>query len=246
MNRFWVYTILLILILALFIFLTWLFSKDGFKNLEVLSYAVAQPEIRIKEVSRRGTKPCHILVMGDSIALGVGASKDENTIAGQINKMTDCTVTTRAFSGARLDDLQYLMPPTSMPYTGVFVSLGANGYILNFDYVSPTQTQQAVVNSFAMLRHHIPRRIPVYWSTFLDLKQVPLWNSNIVPIMPKTKTLKHYMKHLSREYDIHVDTYDDVSEYSNSLFSKDQLHPSDIGYRMLSERIVAFFKNNGK
>ncbi len=72
-----------------------------------------------------------LLVLGDSTAVGVGATKPEDTLAALIAQKTNATyVENRGVSGARVEDLEAQIASTTLPrYSRVLVQIGANDIV---------------------------------------------------------------------------------------------------------------------
>lgn len=99
--------------------------------------------------SQTGTGDLRVLVVGDSTAVGVGATTPEDSLAGRIGKeFPEYTVEVHAQSGAKLASGEgFLGAASASHYACILIQLGAN------DIVGRTGVSDARVTLRALLSH---------------------------------------------------------------------------------------------
>jgi lysophospholipase L1-like esterase len=195
--------------------------------------------------SGEGNSVLRLLVLGESTAAGVGASTHENALAGHfargLSRKTgsaiDWTVVGR--SGITIGEtIRELVPQIPDPdYDFILLALCGNEVL---KLHSPRRTRRDMTRLIDILRGQSPR------ATFFITNAPAVRLSPILPdplrfVLGNLSALhdanaRDFTRSLDKVYYFHQPTY--VPEG----FFADGIHPSELGYRVWSERMIEFFQ----
>ena len=180
-----------------------------------------------------------ILVLGDSTAVGVGAEKPADTVAGRVAMLADATsVENYAVSGARVVDLETQMRHAKYDhYQLILIQIGGN------DIIAFASAEKAA----AFLKEeltHLPKSNQVIVLSAGNVGGAPLFPFFIRPVY--TQLNEQYHKAFERVITESGHQYVNLREAPGGLLiehepeiylSADQLHPSSAGYALWYEAI---------
>lgn len=187
--------------------------------------------------SNDATRP--ILILGDSTAVGVGAEKPVDTVAGKVGMLVEATsVENYAVSGARVLDLETQIRQAKFDhYELILIQIGGN------DIIALTNASKAAATLSEVLTH-LPKSNQVIVLSAGNVGGAPLFPFFIRPVYTQ----------LNEQY--HSAFQDAVTEsgyqYVNlrkapggmlierepeTYLSADQLHPSSAGYALWYEAL---------
>jgi lysophospholipase L1-like esterase len=186
-----------------------------------------------------GTAPS-MLVLGDSTAVGVGASFPSESVAGRIATALHLkTVENYAVSGARITDIpQQIERAQADSYDFILVMVGANDIIR---FVKAETAEQSLKDVLKIL----PQASTTILTTAGNMGAVAL----LPPFLKKkytALTLEYhgfYKKLAENNGSIFVNMYEPIETDPFSLepsvyLARDSFHPSSEGYRLWAERIL--------
>lgn len=186
-----------------------------------------------------------LLVLGDSTAVGVGASSPTTTVPFYLAQhLAIPSVENHAVSGAKIADLAtQLRNVQRKEYDYILIMVGGN------DIIQFHSAEKAVI-----ALHTVFENLPQAKQTFL----MPAGNVGAAPMFPwpvsfvYTKLNQAYHDQLSVLADEYAVTYvnvyeapvDDPFVQDPELYlAKDMLHPSDAGYKLWFEKLKATIQN---
>lgn len=173
-----------------------------------------------------------VLIVGDSTAVGVGASNPEKSTAGLLAAdFPSVSVENRAVSGAKLRDVVGQLAATAGTYDLVLIQAGANDVLY---FSSDAAMKQGVTNLFAEARKKSDT-VVVLTAGNIGLAPVIPWPFGYY-ISARTRYMRELMQNEAAKVNAHyVDLYkergsdpfeNDVARY----YAPDRLHLSDDGY----------------
>ncbi len=184
-----------------------------------------------------------ILILGDSIAKGVGAKKKENTFQGKLKKdFPKAKIENRSVPGAKTEDvLKQLKKSNEKKYDLVVMNFGMND-IFHF-----TNYKEIKKNAKEVLKQVKKKGKKIVFSTGGDIDAAPkiIWPFNKI-FGGKERKLIRTFKRFSKKLGI---TYVDLLREKNvqeilrnpkKYLSEDNLHPNDEGYKLW----YSFLKKN--
>ncbi len=195
--------------------------------------------------SGNGTVPAKLLVLGESTAAGVGARTHEQALAGhfshflsrKIGRPVDWTVVGRSgiTVGETIGELVPKIPESNYDY--VMLALCGNEVL---KLRSPRSTRRNMTRLIGLLRESNPS------ATFFITNAPAVRLSPVLPdplrsVLGYLSALhdanaRDFTARLERVYYFHQPTH--VTEG----FFADGIHPSELGYRVWSERMIEFFQ----
>jgi lysophospholipase L1-like esterase len=185
----------------------------------------------------------NVLVLGDSLAVGVGSSSPRSTLAGRIFAKTKYNVDTSAVNGYKISNLPDLIPRQLAKYHAVVVILGGNDFAIYESYLPNAAVHNMVDQSLKLLRTKFPKPIPIVWATYVHPTLVPTLATNVI----KDANLKGWksgmyfkdiLEKLGPQYAVQVENFRDITYMPSHFISKDGVHPSDAGYEVMSNYII--------
>lgn len=189
---------------------------------------------------RKKTSLNNILVIGDSLARGVGATSPQHTISGQLNSYYNVNVETFAIIGITLNNFQLFKTRIESKQNDlIIISLGGNDLL-----------QYKSIKSFETLIKEICEYIHDKAKTILWIypgsmvKGVPLLDGPLAPlrklIKMRSEITDSLFLNITNTYDnIHFISYSFLSKNDTSnFFNKDGLHPGNNGYRVSTKPII--------
>jgi lysophospholipase L1-like esterase len=184
-----------------------------------------------------------VLVLGDSLAVGVGSTSPQHTVAGNIFKKTNYNVNTSAVIGYKISNLPDLIPQKTAQYNAVVVILGGNDFALYESYLPNAVVYNMVEQSLRLLRSRFPRPIPIVWATYVHPTVIPTLATNIVKDAnlagwKSGMYFKDVLEKLGPQYAVRVENFKDITYMPSQFMSKDGVHPSDAGYEVMSDYII--------
>ena len=182
-------------------------------------------------VERSGGR--RLLVLGDSSAVGVGASSPEHTTAGYFAaEFKDFSVDNRAVSGARMANVLGQATSTSGHYDMVLIQAGGNDTI-NFTNLDTLRTQTRTLLAAAK-----ERSSNVVMLSTGNLGRAPLFNFFPLNIAftSRTKAVRQIVMDEAKQAGVtYVDLYkegkdDVIAQDTAKYYAPDGLHLSDQGW----------------
>lgn len=184
-----------------------------------------------------------VLVMGDSLAVGVGASNPSATVAGNIFQKTNYNVDTSAVSGYKITNLPDIIPKNTVKYSAVVVILGGNDFALYESYLPNAVVNNMVSQALRLLRSRFPRPIPIVWATYVHPTVIPTLATNVIKDAnlagwKSGMYFKDVLEELAPKYAVRVENFRDITYMPAQFMSDDGVHPSDAGYEVMSNYII--------
>ncbi len=178
-----------------------------------------------------------MLVLGDSLALGVGASCPEKTPWGQIAcDYPNCEIHVQAVSGARVRDLQdQLAKSPPLVFDIVLLCVGANDIIR---ISSSTQAANAIEKCLVHLSHRARHCVvissanvggaPIFWPLNSLYSRRSLSLTQKIEAIAKQQGAQFVNTCFAPDADI-------FARSPRRYFNEDQVHPSDEAYAVVYE-----------
>lgn len=182
-----------------------------------------------------GASSRHCLLLGDSVALGLGASAPERTLAGQLrHDFSEVNVECRAQAGARGRDLgRQLAEARHQRYAAIIISIGGN------DIVRGTPAADFHDALGRALRDCRGRSHCVIVANCANLGGAPLF---LWPIRwwldARSRGFRRLMRALcpalgAQFVNYCMDAEEDIFRHAPERFyAPDRIHPSDYAYRL--------------
>ncbi|MCM0044328.1 MAG: GDSL-type esterase/lipase family protein [Burkholderiaceae bacterium] len=183
----------------------------------------------------RGASGRHCLLLGDSVALGLGASEPARTLAGQLRTdFSEVNVECRAQPGARGRDLSaQLAGAQKSRYAAIIVSIGGNDIVRGTpDAEFRRQLADALRACTARSRCVIVANCANLGGAPLFLWPVRLW------LDARSRRFRRIMRALcpalgAQFVNYCMDADNDIFRRSPERFyAPDRIHPSDYAYRL--------------
>lgn len=176
-----------------------------------------------------------LLVLGDSTAYGVGASKDKDSLPALVASSIGATYTeNHGVSGATIEDLGLqLQGIKKKKYDLILLQIGANNITARDNIDKESEKLEGVLRELQKLSKH------VIFLTAGNLGGAPAIPFLLRPYY-RGLTLKYHEKFeiLSNKLDVmYVNLYDEPSVdpfvlHPEIYFAKDMFHPSSEGYKV--------------
>ncbi len=192
---------------------------------------------------------CNVALMGDSLALGVGSTSYEHTIAANIFRVTKCNVDVFAKSGRKLEHLDALIPPIPSKYNAAVIVLGGNDFAM-FETTHTTKEaiDRAVMRSMERVRTTFQPMTRIIWVTFVHPSHLPTLATNLLKSSVKDgwTVCDHFRQAMTtygKKRNVYVENFEgEDMEKTEGLVSSDGLHPSNEGYKAMAARIIKKLK----
>lgn len=190
-----------------------------------------------------------ILILGDSTAVGTGASRPEDTIGGRLARdYPDSQIINVAVNGSRITDLpRQVAGLTYTQFDLVIISAGGNDV---WHFTRLKKIRKALEHVLPTLSSMSNSR--VIFLVYNNIGSVPLFPSMVQWFLDRRSL--HVQKVIHEETAIHkipiIDLF--ANDPSNpflknpeGLFSRDGIHPSSRGYEMWYNRMWREMTNRG-
>lgn len=183
----------------------------------------------------RGASGRHCLLLGDSVALGLGASEPARTLAGQLSdEFSEVNVECRAQPGARGRDLRRQLSDAGRPrYAAIIISIGGNDIVRGTPVADfRHQLADALHDCRGRSRCVIVANCANLGGAPLFLWPVRLW------LDARSRRFRRIMRALcpalgAQFVNYCMDPDDDIFRKSPERFyAPDRIHPSDYAYRL--------------
>ena len=183
-----------------------------------------------------------VLVVGDSTAVGTGAGRPEESIAGRISAAyPDVTIVNRARNGARtLDAITQLADEAGTRYDVVLVHVGGNDVLRRTPLRALAPQVHALMHRARRLSHHVVvTTVPNIGLLPLFFPPFSWWLSR------RARLVCCLYAQEAKEHGVHyVDFYhpratDPFSRDPSYYFADDRLHPSADFYRIAFEALMS-------
>lgn len=184
----------------------------------------------------------YVLMLGDSSAVGVGASEPSKSVAGLYGAdHPDADITNIAVSGAKVADLpEQLAMLDDQHYDLVFLHIGGND-IVRFTNIK--KIEQGVRAIIATLRDRADRIVILHGGDVGTAKLLPAISRPIYT--SRTYDVRERYRKIASEdekvvYANIIDAYGDpVLIATGGYYANDYFHPSDAGYAVWYQQIQA-------
>jgi lysophospholipase L1-like esterase len=183
-----------------------------------------------------------LLVVGDSTAVGTGAERPENSVAGRLSRLVpDVEIINRAEDGARTGELiQQLGAAPGAVYDVILIQSGGN------DILWFTGLRRLRAATTALLKEAQARAGGVVMMSTGDVGAAPAFPAPIDWLYSwRTRRVRELFVELTTRFEVeYVDLYDPgagnpFNANPEKYYATDGLHPSDEGYRLWFEQLVA-------
>jgi lysophospholipase L1-like esterase len=195
----------------------------------------------------RGEGAPRILVVGDSTAVGVGATSPAHTTAGYFaTEYPQFSVTNLAVSGAKVKDVLNQLRSSSGTYRAVLIQAGGNDTI-QFSDQAELRADYAELLSEAKSRSSVVLALSTG-----NVGRAPLFNFFPLNYIyeARTKKVRAILMDEASKADIsYIDLYkegkdDAISKDPAKYYAADGLHLSDVGWAVWYQDIKKVFENN--
>lgn len=194
-----------------------------------------------------GSGTSTLLILGESTASGVGASSQENTLAGNFHRIlgTSWEIKNIGKNGLKAcSAYEYYKNSEYLPsgkISGLVLFLGANDC---FKLTAPSVFHQQLKS----LIDQISSELHPDWIYLADIPPVHLFPAFSFRMRSFLKEQRNFlqkeMTELSREHPNLI--FEPISlDLSPDFFSQDQIHPSDLGYQKIAEFAVDGIRRAG-
>lgn len=183
-----------------------------------------------------------LLVIGDSTAVGTGAELPDNSVAGRLSRLVpDVEIINRAEDGARTGEvvLQLGAAPGTA-YDVILIQSGGN------DILWLTGLRRLRAAMTALLNEAKARAGHVVMMSTGDVGAAPAFPTPVDWLYSwQTRRVRELLVELTTHLDVeYIDLYDPGAENPfnanpEKYYAADGLHPSDEGYRLWFEQLVA-------
>lgn len=194
----------------------------------------------------RGPGASRILILGDSLGVGVGATEQRYSIAGRLAaEYPDVSIINRSVSGAKLEDIAEHLLMMDEKYDVIYLHAGAND-VIRYTGLAELQATLKVLFAEATKKSTAVVMMQSGSVGFAPLFPAPLdllytWRTARAYIIAKDEAQKAGV--------LYVDLYreraaDPFLEEPERFFADDGLHPSDEGYRVWFELLAKALEEN--
>lgn len=178
---------------------------------------------------RHGEYPLSFLVVGDSTAVGVGASAT-TSVPAYLAEIFNASIENHAKSGARLKDIRNQISNVEQKrYDFVLIQGGANDVMFGSSYQRIRNETDLILKEANRLSSH------VIFLTAGDIGEAPLWPWPVDWYMThRTKKVRSdIMRKVNEHNSLYVDLYSlptPFKEHPQRYYASDFLHLSSEGY----------------
>ena len=198
-----------------------------------------------KKLVQPPPQPFHLLIVGDSIAQGVGSIENDNTLETYLTKKlhpseAEFTVENKAVSGSKTDEVlnDQLTKLHRERYSAAVLFVGTNDI-----------THLVAPSKFEANYAEIAKTLSAA-SDVVVLANIPQFSNT--PIVPRSiQSIADYRTNgYNNQIDNIANSYENVRIFNFFVFSQNRLqdetnfiatdgfHPNDAGYRLIGEEIV--------
>lgn len=173
-----------------------------------------------------------LLVVGDSLGVGVGASNPSFSLAGRLGQaLPHATITNYSLSGATVSMAHnYLRKHELKNYDFTLLFIGGMDAL---QFVSASQFEKKLRELLSLLRKHsqnIALILP------FQAEKLPIYNHFPTSLIVHYRVMKlrQIAQQVSQEFGVTLipDTFNEVLSDRKHTFFKDQAHPNDLGYKL--------------
>jgi lysophospholipase L1-like esterase len=188
-----------------------------------------------------------ILIIGDSTALGVGASSEQATLVGRwANYLPNAKIDHIAQNGWRIEDITLeLEKLPEEQYDVIFLHVGGN------DVIRLTDLQTLESNANEMLEITKKKGNKIIWTSSGNIGSAPFFPIILRPLLShRTRQAREiFMQSAKRANIAYVDLFttrknDPFRNNIREHYAADLLHPADAGYKIWFNQISAVYKAN--
>lgn len=220
-----------------FTFPVWIFQA-----IHIRKQAIRLPEIKNLPTEDFGQNNTHVIILGDSVAAGVGVNHVNESLGGAIQgelheKLADNVfLKVYAKSGDKIADLyEQLKERTFTHDKYAVISIGVNDVT---GFTSVKEWQKYLIKILNMLNEHGQTHVVI-------LGVPPMQHFPLLPF-PLATILGHRAKRLNKatmqvinRYK-HVDFLDINIDLDPTLFATDGFHPSAKSCRLIAKQVINF------
>ena len=229
----------ILFILAGVLIVSFLYSLYTLQRKIAFSHTLAMNTVAYQKQSTDMTTT--VLVLGDSTAVGVGATRPEDSVPALFAEMVGATyVENRGVSGARVGDLaSQLMKKNLIEYDYILVMIGGNDVVARYD-------PQVVSQELRLLLEKLPSHQKLIVQMCGDVGTAPLLPWYVRSYYTKKNLAFHkaFETTVTEFGGIYVNLYlpkteDPFVAQPEIYFSADGFHPSSAGYASWFEILKA-------
>ncbi|MEK6910454.1 MAG: GDSL-type esterase/lipase family protein [Nanoarchaeota archaeon] len=199
--------------------------------------------------NQKGNGKENILWIGDSTAVGIGASKKEYSMPGRLGKeKPDATIEVIARTGAKIKDaLEFLRKSKLNHYNLIVINIGANN-IVRFTPLKEIEKDMLFLINEAKKKS---KKVIFLHGGNLAASRLLPFPINALYSLRTRKVRKIYKKIAKATKTVYIDLYTSISDFprfrnDKSLFSRDKFHPSNEGYAVWYEVLKEAIKPTNK
>jgi lysophospholipase L1-like esterase len=228
-------TLLVLVALLVLLFIYW---GVVFYNKVQVGVALAGKAVAYNNLSQDHTKA--LLVLGDSVAVGVGATRPEESLAGLLAHGMGATYTeNNAVSGAQVSDLPGQMAKIKLAhYNTILIQIGGND-IIRFHNVEAVSAQLATI-----LDSLTKRADRVLLMSAGDVGTTTIFPSILKPFYTRLTLAYHaaFTKVATDHHVTYINLYtppekDPFIKSPTTYFAADGLHLTSAGYALWYKRL---------
>lgn len=222
----------------LFTFPLWIFQA-----IHIRKQAIRLPEIADLPTKDFGESKTHVVMLGDSVAAGVGVNHLHESLGGAVqrslcNKLAqEVVLKVYAQSGDKIADLYEKLKETSLVHERfVVISIGVNDVT---GFTSIKAWQQYLIKIINLINQHEQSHIVILGIP--PMQHFPLLPYPLSTILGnRAKRLNEATLQVIKSYH-HVHFLNVDINFDSTLFATDGFHPSAKSCRLLGEQIANIF-----
>jgi lysophospholipase L1-like esterase len=171
-----------------------------------------------------------ILVIGDSLAYGVGATTAAESVPGRLGQFLDASVENYSKSGAIINDgFDQLARAQKKSYDVIYIQLGANDIITLKHMPSSLKLLERLFDEASKKSDHV---MYIYAGNIAD---VPIWNPLLKRVYEyRSKYFHAHVKEIaSKKSILYIDLYSQGNIFNSDpdrYYANDMIHLSSDGY----------------
>lgn len=195
-----------------------------------IAWILSRAQTGILYASTAYTRPSgvkHVLVAGDSTAVGIGASTPAESLPARLAREVDASVANFAKNGARAKDVAgQLALVERSSYDLILIQVGANDVI----YFHSLKSAVHSAEEFLDKARSMSDRVALFTSG--KIGEAPLVPYVLRPVLTsRADSLRKDFKALAGSKGVlYVDLFAEAEKFEKQDYSADLLHPSDSGY----------------
>lgn len=186
------------------------------------------------------------LFMGDSTAVGIGASRPELSVTGRFAaRFPKMDITNNGVSGYKLEDLDNIMPE-NQSYDLLVLQIGAND-ILRFTRLSKAKHHLSNILKKAKT---CSSQVVIIHSGNIGAGPLFPWPLKLIYDWRTRRFCRLYKRQAEQDGVVYVDIYRDLKsalavERQQSTYGVDLFHPGDLGYKYWFKNIIKAINSTG-